>query len=111
MKMKCLYKSVLRGDIVKAGAILDLTDEEMKLDVVKTYFVKVEDATAADEKAAVASPSRAPSEKAVVAGLTREQAIMKLNEAGAKVKGNISNSNLIAIYNQTFANVAEVSAQ
>jgi len=109
MKMKCLFKSVLRGDIVKPGTILDLTDAECKMDVVKAFFVKA-DGSAADEKS-VAVPVAAPASAGVVAGLTRDQAIMKLSQAGVKVKGNISNDKLVAIYEQTFANAAEATAK
>lgn len=109
MKMKCLFKSVLRGDIVKPGQILDLTDEECKMDVVKSFFVKA-DGEVAEKPAAVPVPA-APASAGVVAGLTRDQAIMKLSQAGVKVKGNISNAALAQIYNQTFANAAEATAK
>ena len=106
MKMKCLFKSVLRGDIVKAGQVLDLTADECKMDVVKNFFVKVE-GTEAAKPASVPVPAAPKGETGMFAGLTREQAIMKLTQAGAKVKGNISNRDLVAIYNTTFANIAE----
>lgn len=109
MKMKCLYKSIVRGDIVKPGDVLDLTKEEADTDVVKKFFVPVEETSAAG-KTAVEAPSPAPAGKGLVAGLTRDQAIMKLQQAGVKVKGNISNQALIDLYNQTFANLAEATA-
>jgi len=107
MKMKCLFKSIVRGDIVKPGQILDLTEEECKADVIKGFFVKVEGGEAAEAAAPAPVTKQA---YGVVAGLTRDQAVMKLTQAGVKVKGNISNANLVALYEQTFANAAEATA-
>jgi hypothetical protein len=101
MKMKCLFKSVLRGDVVKPGQILDLTKEECRMDVVKKSFVAVESAPAA-EKSSAGAPI-------LVAGLTREQTIMKLQQSGIVVKGNLSNKSLVDLYNQTFSTISEVA--
>jgi len=111
MKMKCLFKSVLRGDIVKPGQILELTEAECKMDVVKNFFVKVDGDAASGDPSPAAAPVPASPEAGVVAGLSRDQAIMKLTQAGVKCKGNISNANLVALYNQTFANAAEATAK
>lgn len=101
MKMKCLFKSVLRGDVVKPGQILDLTKEECRMDVVKKSFIAVESAPAAEKSAA-----RAP---ILVAGLTREQVMLKLEQNGCLVKGNLSNKALVELYNQTFSTISEVA--
>ena len=101
MKMKCLFKSVLRGDVVKPGQILDLTKEECGMDVVKKSFVAVESAPAG-EKSSAGAP-------VLVAGLTREQTILKLQQIGVAVKGNLSNKALVELYNQTFSNISEVA--
>jgi len=108
MKMKCMFRSIIRGDIVKPGAILDLTKDECEMDVVKSFFVKV-DGAVAEESAAAPAPVAAKAAAGVVAGLTRDQAIMKLQQAGVKFKGNISNKELAALYEQTFANIAEAT--
>lgn len=98
MKMRCLYKSVLRGDIVKAGQVLDLTAAELQLDVVKRFFV------AAEEAAPGAIPGAAPSSagQIVVAGLTREEAILKLQDAGQRVGERISDKRLAERFEETF---------
>lgn len=101
MKMKCLFKSVLRGDVVKPGQILDLTKEECRMDVVKKSFEAVESAPAG-EKSSAGAP-------VIVAGLTREQAMLKLQQNGVLVKGNLSNKALVELYNQTFSNISEVA--
>ena len=101
MKMKCLFKSVLRGDVVKPGQILDLTKEECKMDVVKKSFEAVESAPAG-EKSSAGAP-------VLVAGLTREQAMLKLQQNGVPVKGNLSNNALVGLYNQAFSNLSEVA--
>lgn len=108
MLMKCLYRTVLRGDIVKAGDVLDLSDAECKTDVVKKFFVKVGGATVEAKTSAVAPQPKAGE---LVAGLTRDQVIMKLQQAGVGAKGNASNASLIELYNQTFANVSEATAK
>lgn len=101
MKMKCLFKSVLRGDIVKPGQILDLTKEECRMDVVKKFFEAVESAPAG-EKSSAGAP-------VLVAGLTREQTILKLQQIGVAVKGNLSNKSLVELYNQTFSAISGVA--
>lgn len=112
MKMKCLYKSILRGDVVKPGQVLDLTPAEMEKDVVKRFFVKVEGEAASPAPAGAAVPAPNAAQKpVVVAGLTRDQAVMKLTQAGVKVKGNLSNEKLADLYNTTFANLAEATAE
>jgi len=110
MMMKCLYRSVLRGDVVKPGQVLDLTADECRMDVAKRFFVKAEGAEAAEPASAPARPAAPKRDGGVVAGLTREQAIMKLAQAGVKVKGNASNAALAAMYDTTFANAAEATA-
>lgn len=106
MLMRCNFKTILRGDIVKPGTVLDLTKEECAMDVVKKSFTKV--AGGAGAKAPGAADGHGK-DAIVVAGLTRAQAILKLQEAGAKV-GNISNKMLAELYNQTFSNLAEATA-
>lgn len=124
MKMKCLYRTILRGDVVKVGEVLDLTAAECEMDVVKQFFVKVADAgeggTAAP--AQVSTPSKAGATSAtttasaatsaragLIAGLTREQALMKLTQAGVSVRRAMPMKALEELYNQTFANVAEAA--
>ena len=107
MLMRCNFKTILRGDVVKPGTVLDLTKEECAMDVVKKSFTKV--AGGAGAKAPGAADGQGK-DAIVVAGLTRAQAMLKLQEAGAKVQGNISNKLLAELYNQTFANLAEASA-
>lgn len=112
MLMKCLSRSVLRGDVVKPGRVLDLTADECRMDVVKRFFVKVDGAAAENAAATVPSAGKRPDGAAgLVAGLTREQVVMKLAQAGVKVKGNATNASLVALYEQTFANIAEAAAK
>ena len=71
------------------------------MDVVKKSFEAVESAPAG-EKSSAGAPI-------LVAGLTREQTIMKLQQSGIVVKGNLSNKSLVDLYNQTFSTVSEVA--
>lgn len=111
MKYKCMMKSMLRGDLVKVGEVVDLNEVEAQMDVVKAYFVAVEDAAPIEDSVGAVSAKSEKRVKAgtVVAGLTREQAMMKLTQAGVKAKGNMSNAALAALYEATFANIAEAS--
>lgn len=106
MLMRCNFKTILRGDVVKPGTVLDLTAEECALDVIKKSFTHVGNGTGAKAPAAADSAAK---DAVVVAGLTREQAIIKLQHSGAKFKANISNKALAALYEQTFSNVGEIS--
>lgn len=106
MLMRCNFKSILRGDVVKPGQVLDLTPDECRLDVVKQAFTKVGNGKAGGKTPAADNDKK---DAVVVAGLTREQAILKVQETGALVKGNISNKALIEFYNQIFANAAEAT--
>lgn len=111
MLMKCLFRSVLRGDVVKPGRVLDLTADECGMDVVKRFFARA-DGAAENAAAAVHGAGKRPDGAAgLVAGLTREQVVMKLAQAGVKVRGNATNAALAALYGQTFANIAEAAAK
>lgn len=103
-KMRCLYKSMLRGDIVKVGQVLDLTDEECSMGVVKRFFVKVEDSAAGSKDPAAGSvPAESGAKDIVVAGLTRDEAILKLQQAGQRVAFNISDKRLAERFNECFS--------
>ena len=71
------------------------------MDVVKKSFVAVESAPAA-EKSSAGAPI-------LVAGLTREQVMLKLQQNGGLVKGNLSNKALVELYNKTFSTISEVA--
>lgn len=109
MKMKCLYKSIFRGDVVKAGTVLDVTDAEAKQDVVKRFFVKVADEVGGGKTASASVSTRARGNAGTIAGLTREQVIMKLAQAGVTASAATDRKALEELYNQTFANVAEAA--
>lgn len=115
MKMKCLYASMLRGDVVKPGQVVDIDDREAGMDVVKAFFVKVEGdgggGSAVPPPASGKGATEAAAKPQGLAGLTRDQAIMKLAQAGVKVKGRTDDATLAEIYAQTFANVAEATAK
>lgn len=110
MLMKCLFRSVLRGDVVKPGMVLDLTDDECRMDVVKRFFARVDGAEGAKSPSVAAIP-KAAAKKPVVAGLTRDQAVMKLAQAGVKVTNNVSNAVLAEMYNTTFSNATEATSK
>ena len=98
MKFVCKYKSIIRGDVVKVGQVVNLTDAEAEMGVVKAHFVPVDGSAGADSASAVHAPA-----PVVVAGLTREQAIMKLAEAGQRVSSRISDERLRQRFEEAFA--------
>lgn len=110
--MKCLIRTILRGDLVKPGEIIDLTDEECSRDIVRANFAAVDSSTPSAPKGAedtLSPQSTRGNAKTLVAGLTREQAIMKLRQAGVACKGNATNADIATLYNTTFANIAEAT--
>ena len=102
MKMRCAYKSMLRGDVVKVGTVLDLTPAECELDVVKAFFTKVDEDVPAVNPAAGVGASPVQPKTIVVAGLTREEAVMKLQQAGQRVAANISDKRLAERFEEFF---------
>lgn len=108
MKMECRTNSIFRGDVVRRGALVDMTPEEAASDFAKANFSAVEDEGPAQPPAP--SPY-SDMRQSAVAGLTREQAIAKLRASGASVRGNISNAALKELYNNTFATVTEATAR
>lgn len=109
MKMKCVIASYLHGDVVKVGKTVEIDDAEAATSRIRRSFVAVEGEASASARAAAAGPAPAKSGPAVVAGLTRDQAVAKLRQAGARFSGNITNEKLVALYETTFANAAEAT--
>lgn len=109
MTMKCLYPTIFRGDVVKRGAILTVTDAEAEMDVVKRNFVKVDGGAAPVSAGAASAPAADPAPVGFVAGLTRDQAVMKLRQNGVRVNGRLSDENLKKLYETTFATVSEAA--
>lgn len=109
MKMKCLYRSIVRGDLVKPGQTLDLTEEECGTDMIRAHFVAVEEAAGAGKgKPSPAAGASAPSptgaaKVVVVAGLTRAEAMLRLQRAGHKIPANISDARLAERFGEAFS--------
>lgn len=96
MKMVCISSCVFRGDVVRKGAVVDATEAEMKEYPARTSFAPAMDGDAADAAPSVRSEDR------LVAGLTREQAVMKLYQAGVSVPERISMAKLRERFEETF---------
>ncbi len=109
MRMKCVIASYLHGDVVKVGQTVEIDDAEAGTSRIKRSFVAVDGEASASARAAAAGPAPSRPGHAVVAGLTRDQAVAKLRQAGARFSGNITNEKLVALYETTFANVAEAT--
>lgn len=96
MKMVCISSCIFRGDTVRKGAVLEVSEEEMKEYPARTSF-----APAMGGGAESSAPS-ARTEPQLVAGLTREQAVMKLYQAGVSVPERISIAKLRERFEETF---------
>ncbi len=90
MKMLCRQRTVLRGDVVRAGQVVDLSPAEAALPAVAAHF-----SPAAGEGAPAA-------ERPVVAGLTRRQAIARIRDAGGRVPSGVSDARLAERFMEAF---------
>ena len=108
MKIKCIYRCIVDGDIVKPDKVLDVDAEIAKCEPYKSSFVAL-DASPAPAGAGKGDQGKdaAGTDETLVAGLTRDQAIAKLRAAKVNVPGNISAPKLIERYNETFSTDAE----
>ena len=96
MKMVCVCNCVFRGDTVRKGAVVEMSGEEAKGFPAASSFVPFGGGDAE-------GPSAPPSGGAVlVAGLTREQAVLKLYQAGVSVPEKISAAKLRERFEETF---------
>lgn len=104
MKIKCIYRCIVNGDIVKPDKVLDVDAELAKCEPYKSSFVALD---ASPAPAGAGKGDAAGTDETLVAGLTRDQAIAKLRAAKVNVPGNISDPKLIERYNETFSTDAE----
>lgn len=91
IKMRCVSRCQFKGDIVKVGDIVDMDDETLKNEpLAKSAFVKADPS---------AEKSAGESRKTIVAGLTREQTILKLKSMKIAVPADASDEDLAKIFN------------
>lgn len=91
IKMRCISRCQFKGDIVKVGDIVDMDEETLKNEpLAKSAFVKADPSA---EKSAGGHP------KTIVAGLTREQTILKLKSMKVAVPADASDEDLAKIFN------------
>lgn len=89
--MRCVSRCQFKGDIVKVGDIVDIDEETLnKEPLAKSAFVE---ANPSAEKSAGGEP------KILVAGLTREQTILKLKSMMVAVPPDASDEDLAKIFN------------
>lgn len=97
MKMLCRQRTVLRGDVVRAGQVVDLSPAEAALPAVAAHFSPAGGADGA-------TPAQG---RAVVAGLTRRQAIARIRDAGGSVPSNDSDARLAERFMEAFSTAGE----
>ena len=87
-KMRCISKCQFKGDIVRVGDIVDIDEKTLANDpLAKSAFVQAEPSAG---KPAVG--------KAIVAGLTREQAILKLTSMKVNVPSGATDDEIAKIF-------------
>lgn len=110
MKYVCNHAAILRGEVVRPGRVLNLSPSEADLPVVRRHFRRLADEDGhgdASERPAGGDGGGSPAPAGVIAGLTREQALLKLRGAGVKVPPNAGDGRIRELYNETFATIAE----
>lgn len=89
MKMICSFKCFFKDKLHTPGDVVDMTAEEMKLDIVKSSFR----APAGED----APKEEKPADKSE---LSRDDMMKRLDDWGVAYKGNISNNALKKIYDE-----------
>lgn len=91
IKMRCISRCQFKGDIVRIGDIVDMDEKTLANEpLAKSAFVKA-DPSAED------SAGGAP--KIIVAGLTREQAVLKLKSMKVTVPPDATDDDIAKIFN------------
>ena len=87
-KMRCTSKCQFKGDIVRVGDIVDIDEKTLANDpLAKSAFVPAEP-----------SAEKSAGGKAIVAGLTREQAILKLTGMKVNVPDGATDDEIAKIF-------------
>lgn len=89
---KCIHKCLFRGVSVRKDSVLEITDSESDMAVVKSSFVPVDAAPEKVEKPGAGNE------------LTREQYMQKLDELGVRYKVRGSRDELKSLYEQAVDN-------
>ena len=121
MKMKCVFRCIVNGDLVKPGQVIDVAEAKTTTEPFLHSFVPIVKPDLSAGKPAEGQGSQNPpdgftnqgqgdtqhAEHNLVAGLTREQAIAKLRAAKVNVPGNISDKKLIERFEEAFSTDAK----
>ncbi len=87
-KMRCISKCQFKGDIVRVGDIVDIDEKTLANDpLAKSAFVQAEP-----------SAGKPAGGKAIVAGLTREQVILKLTSMKVNVPNGATDQEIAKIF-------------
>lgn len=91
IRMRCVSRCQFKGDIVRIGDIVEMDEKTLENEpLAKSAFVKADPSA---EKSAGGKP------KIIVAGLTREQTILKLKSMKVAVPPDASDDDLAKIFN------------
>lgn len=107
MKYVCNHAAILRGEVVRPGRVLNLSPSEADLPVVRRHFSPVEGGGDMQAQSAGGGGGESTAPSAFIAGLTREQALLKLRGVGVKVPPNTGDGRIRDLYNETFSTISE----
>ncbi len=109
MKMICTYRCIVNGDLVKPGTIIDVPKDTAEKPPFASSFEALETSSALPTSVGQGGVSDLPSgatgnvsDPIIVAGLTREQALAKLRQAGYHIPSKISTAKLVERYEEAF---------
>lgn len=90
IKMRCVSRCQFKGDIVRVGDIVEMDEETLKKEpLAKSAFVNADPSA---EESAGGQP------KIIVAGLTREQTVLKLKSMKVVVPPDATDDDLAKIF-------------
>ena len=94
MEYICKQATIVRGDLVRAGKKVSISEGELSPELLARAFEPVVEQTEKDD--------------GLVCGLTREQAVIKLRQAGVRCGQKLSIDEIRKRFDDTFSTDAEV---
>jgi hypothetical protein len=101
MKMQCIRKCFFRDRLWKMGQTAELTDEDIKLDIVKSSFAIPDDAPTPHKATTLADEQ--PPKDADKDSLSHAELKRRLTAMGVAFRGNASRDVLDKLYQEQVA--------
>lgn len=94
MEYICKQSTIVRGDLVRAGKKVSISDGELSPELLARAFEPVVEQAEKDD--------------GLVCGLTREQAVIKLRQAGVRCSNRMSLDDIRSRFEDTFSSDSQV---